>query len=224
MGIRQSDHLSDKSRKSDLRIHGTSEERADAPTDDEVLIRQAFGVSPEAGCELLFRRYHRALCSHALRFVYSRELAEDIVSDVFCKFWKNSSFESVQSSYRYYLFRSVRNEAYSHLRAEFRQPDLLETTIAAEAALGQRPDHITQYEETFNRVKELVEQLPPQCRKVFLMNRFEGKRYKEIAAEMGLSVKTVDTHLVKAVKLVRKGLRDYLTIWAGIALLLTAAG
>ncbi len=224
MGIRRPDHLPNESFKSELRIHSSSEERADDPLDDEVLIRQAFGMSPEEGCELLFRRYHRALCSHALRFVYSREVAEDIVSDVFCKFWKNSSFESVQSSYRYYLFRSVRNEAYSHLRAEFRQPDLLETTFTQEGEPGQRPDHITQYEETFNRVKELVQQLPPQCRKVFLMNRFEGKRYKEIAAELGLSVKTVDTHLVKAVKLIRKGLRDYLTIGTGIALLLTVAG
>ncbi len=50
-------------------------------------------------------------------YVYSREVAEDIVSDVFCKFWKNASFESVNTSYRLYLFRSVRNEAYTYLRA-----------------------------------------------------------------------------------------------------------
>ena len=185
---------------------------------DEVLIRRAFIVSPEQGCELLFRRYHRALCSHALRYVYSREVAEDLVSDVFCKFWKNGSFESVSTSYRLYLFRSVRNAAYTYLQSEFRHGNhqgLLPTT---EADSCLRPDHITQYEETFHRVKQLVEQLPPQCRKVFLLNRFEGKRYKEIAEEMGISIKTVETHLGKALKLVRNGLRDYLVLWAGAAI------
>jgi RNA polymerase sigma-70 factor (family 1) len=184
---------------------------------DEILIRRAFLSSPEEGCELLFRRYHRALCSHALRYVYSREVAEDIVSDVFCKFWKNASFESVTTSYRFYLFRSVRNEAYTYLRTEFRQGDTQELFFNPEASSGFRPDYITQYEETFHRVKQVVELLPPQCRKVFLMSRFEGKKYKEIAEEMGLSVKTVDTHLVKALKLVRNGLQDYVLMLGGVA-------
>jgi len=87
-----------------------------------------------------------------------------------------------------------------------------------EGELGQRPDHITQYEETFHRVKELVENLPPQCRKAFLMSRFEGMRYKEIAAEMGVSIKTVDTHLVKALKFIRRGLIDYLPLLVGAVL------
>ena len=94
-------------------------EKSPLHLDDEIFIKQAFKSSPEEGCELLFRRYHRALCSHAVRYVYSKEVAEDIVSDVFCKFWKNQSYESVTSSYRFYLFRSVRNEAYSYLCSEF---------------------------------------------------------------------------------------------------------
>jgi RNA polymerase sigma-70 factor (family 1) len=204
----------------------TSEDNAGRfdSSSDELLIRRAFLSSPEEGCELLFRRYHGVLCSHALRYVYSREVAEDLVSDVFCKFWKNASFESVTTSYRFYLFRSVRNEAYSHLRAEFRKGDNQEHFTIPEAGPGLRPDHITQYEETFNRVKQLVEQLPPQCRKVFLLSRFEGKKYKEIAEEMGLSVKTVDTHLVKALKLMRSGLRDYVLLLIGTAITTLSKG
>lgn len=217
------DGFQEYSRLPKIRLEPSAAGNPDANplADDEILIRHAFASSPEEGCELLFRRYHRALCSHALRFVYSREAAEDIVSEVFCKIWKNSSFESVTSSYRYYLFSSVRNEAYSYLRAEFTKFDSLETYHNPEASPGQRPDQITQYEETYHRVKELVEQLPPQCRKVFLMNRFEGMRYQEIAEELGLSVKTVDSHLVKAVKLVRSGLREYLSLWVAILTVLS---
>jgi len=191
----------------------------EASTHDELLIQQAFKISPERGCELLFRVYHRALCSHAIRFVYSKELAEDIVSEVFCKFWRTQAYASVTSSYRFYLFRSVRNTAYTHLRSEFKPSIELENIVGLESSRELRPDYITQYEETSQRLKILVEALPPQCRKVFLKSRFEGKRYQEIADEMGLSIKTVEVHLVKALSLIRKGLKDYLILFIGLSIL-----
>jgi RNA polymerase sigma-70 factor (family 1) len=177
--------------------------------DSELFIRRTFDESPQKGCELLFRRYHHALCSHAVRFVYSKETAEDLVSDVFCKFWKTKAYENVTSSYRYYLFRSVRNEAYNYLRLEFQQLDEIETANVQESAFGQRPDQIVQFEEVLHRVEEMVESLPPQCRKVFLLSRFEGKKYQDIATELGLSIKTVEVHIGKALSTVRKGLKDH---------------
>ncbi|MFD2572700.1 RNA polymerase sigma-70 factor [Spirosoma soli] len=177
--------------------------------DKELFIRLAFDESPQKGCELLFRRYHGALCSHAIRYVYSKETAEDLVSDVFCKFWKTKAYENVTSSYRYYLFRSVRNEAYNYLRLEFQALEDIENAAVEETAVSQRPDQIVQYEEILHRVEDLVELLPPQCRKVFLLSRFEGKKYQEIAVELNLSIKTVEVHIVKALNLVRKGLKNH---------------
>jgi RNA polymerase sigma-70 factor (family 1) len=177
--------------------------------DTELFTRLVFQESPKKGCELLFRRYHQALCSHAVRFVYSKETAEDIVSDVFCKFWKTKAYENITSSYRYYLFRSVRNEAYNYLRLEFQKLENIETAMVHEEAFCQRPDQIMQFEEVLHKVEHLVEALPPQCRKVFLLSRFEGKKYQDIATELGLSIKTVEVHIVKALALVRKGLKDH---------------
>ena len=174
-----------------------------------MFIRRTFEESPQKGCELLFRRYHQALCSHAVRFVYSKETAEDLVSDVFCKFWKTRAYENVTSSYRYYLFRSVRNEAYNYLRLEFQKLDDLDTANVQESAFSQRPDQIVQFEEVLHRVEEMVESLPPQCRKVFLLSRFEGKKYQDIATELGISIKTVEVHIGKALNTVRKGLKDH---------------
>jgi RNA polymerase sigma-70 factor (family 1) len=180
-----------------------------ARNDAELFIRRAFAESPQRGCELLFRRYHQALCSHAVRFVYSKETAEDLVSDVFCKFWKTKAYESVTSSFRYYLFRSVRNEAYNYLRLEFQELDNIETAETQEGLFSQRPDQVLQYEEVVHRVEDLVESLPPQCRKVFLLSRFEGRKYQDIATELGISIKTVEVHIVKALSIVRKGLKDH---------------
>ncbi|WP_421829244.1 RNA polymerase sigma-70 factor [Larkinella sp.] len=185
--------------------------------DAEWFIRRTFSENPQKGCELLFRRYHQVLCSHAVRFVYSKETAEDLVSDVFCKFWKTKAYESVTDSYRYYLFRSVRNEAYNYLRLEFKKLEDLETADAQESAPSQRPDQIIQFEEVFHRVEDLVESMPPQCRKVFLLSRFEGKKYQTIATELGLSIKTVEVHMVKALSIIRKGLKEHwlilLALW-----------
>jgi len=189
-----------------------SVEKKGAVHDSDLFIRKAFEENPRQGCELLFRRYHQVLCSHAVRFVYSREIAEDLVGDVFCKLWKNKAYENITSSYRFYLFRCVRNEAYNYLRLEFRKTESMEVAEQQESSRSQRPDHITQFEEVFAQVEVLIESLPPQCRKVFLMNRFEGKKYQEIADETGTSIKTVEVHIGKALAILRKGLKEH-WIW-----------
>ena len=206
--------LKDSDEKLDVEVNTT------LFSDDEIFIKRAFDQSPEEGCELLFRRYHRALCSHAVRYVYSREIAEDIVSDVFVKFWTKKVFNSINSSYRFYLFRSVRNEAYSYLRSEFKGLDSLENTDQNVSSDSLRPDNITQFEESYNRVKELVESLPPQCRKIFLMSRFEGKKHQEIANELGISIKTVEAHITKGLKILKNGMKDYLTFSVGAIIFL----
>lgn len=177
--------------------------------DTELFIRKTFEEDAVKGCELLFRRYHKMLCSHAVRFVYSREIAEDLVSDIFCKFWKTRAFETITSSYRFYLFRSVRNEAYNYLRLEFRKMETLDAVESKKSSLSQQPDSVAQYEEILSCIEIIVETLPNQCRKVFLMNRFEGKRYQEIADELQISVKTVEIHIGKALAAMRKGLKEY---------------
>ena len=177
--------------------------------DTELFTRLAFAESPQKGCELLFRRYYQMLCNHAVRYVYSRETAEDIVSEVFCKFWKTKAYEGITSSYRYYLFRSVRNEAFNYLRLEFQELDDIERAMVQESTPSQRPDQILQFEEVLHKIEDLVEHMPPQCRKVFLLSRFEGKKYQDIALELGLSIKTVEVHIVKALGIVRQGLKEH---------------
>jgi RNA polymerase sigma-70 factor (family 1) len=166
-------------------------------------------VDTEFFIRLAFKENHKALCSHAVRFVYSREIAEDLVSEIFCRFWKTRAFEAVTSSFRYYLFRSVRNEAYNYLRLEFKKMEQIDAAEMQESSRSQQPDTITQYEETLKQVEIIVETLPAQCRKIFLMSRFEGKKYQEIADELGISIKTVEVHISKALNTMRNGLKDH---------------
>ena len=180
--------------------------------DDEVLARQLFQTDPSAGCAWLFRRYYRMLCNHALRFVYSREVAEDIVGEVFCALWTDKGYEKVTTSYRAYLFMAVRNRSYNYLRWELsRRNDaedaLSEGVTPAFSSETQTPADMVQFDELYQKINETIAGLSPQCRRTFLMSRFEQKPYRDIAAEMGISVKAVEANISRALSTLRNMLR-----------------
>src|SRR5215217_7779291 len=152
--------------------------------------------------------YYRSLCTHAVRYVYSREIAEDLVADVFYTFWNTKAYLSVNHSFRSFLFRSVRNRSYNYLMNEMKKDDPLESAQEHQAPFSDSPETIMQFEELTQKVENLIATLPPQCRKIFLMNRFEGKKSREIGEELQLSRRTVEVHIAKALTTLRDGLKD----------------
>lgn len=179
--------------------------------DSEIFIRESFKENPSKGYELLFRKYYRALCSHAVRFVYSKETAEDIVGDVFLVLWKNKVHEQINTSFRAYLYAAVRNRAINYLQWEFKKDNDIDTIH--ENSLNQvhadTPQTILQYDELFQKIETGIKALPPQCQSVFLMSRFENRKNREIANELGIALKTVEAHIMKALAQMRKSLEGY---------------
>ena len=187
--------------------------------DSEYVIRQAFDRSPDEGLALLFRRYHQPLCSHAVRFLASRALAEDIVSDIFYEFYARQLYCTVTTSYRAFLFAAVRNRAFDHMRAEVRRGTAsLEDSEWLALRPDEQPDQLTQFEEMYHDVEAAVQELPARRRQVYLMNRFEGKKHAEIAEELGLSVRTVNVQLYRAIHQMRAVLAKK---WSLILILLS---
>ncbi|GAB2564447.1 RNA polymerase sigma-70 factor [Spirosoma areae] len=182
--------------------------------DNEHIVRAAFANSPQQGFEALFRLYYRPLCSHAVRFVYTREVAEDIVGEVFYQLWKTASYATVKHTYRTYLYAAVRHRAYNYLRDEFTDS---RTSVSLdsvdETVLAETPQTLIEYDETFQRLEKIIHELPPQCQRVFLMSRFENRKNQEIADELGLALKTVEAHMARALHQLRR-------VFLGAALLL----
>jgi RNA polymerase sigma-70 factor (family 1) len=166
--------------------------------DDEVFIRKTMDSHPILGVELLYRRYFQPLCSHAVRYVGARAVAEDLVSEVFCQFYSGQVFQTISTSYRVYLYRTVRNRAFNYLKRELRRAESLEVAREVSLPEEQQPDTISQYEELYQDVDRAINTLPVERRRIFILRRFEGKRYQEIAAELGLSVKTVEVQIYRA--------------------------
>lgn len=176
--------------------------------DDELFIRKALDENLRLGVELLYKRYFQPMCTHAVKFVGSREIAEDLVSEIFFQFYSNKTFLEITTSYRLYLFRTVRNRAYNYLRWDLsRKADLAEASQKSNPD-EQQPDQISQFEELYHDLEEAVNKLPIERRRIYLMQKFEGKKYREIADELHLSVKTVDVQLNRANQYIRNLLKD----------------
>lgn len=176
--------------------------------DSELLIRRAFEQNPVKGYELLFKRYYAPLCSHAARFMYDRQVAEDVVVEVFAQFWQKRLDQSITISYRAYLFTMVRHRAFAHLRQEFGRETPTETLPDVEPdSTSFSPLQVLQFNELQLKIEEIIRSVSPHSQKVFVMSRFEGMKNAQIADELNLSVKTVEGHITKVISLLRQVLR-----------------
>jgi RNA polymerase sigma-70 factor (family 1) len=178
--------------------------------DEEILIKKTFEVDPKQGCQILFQKYYHLLCSHAVRLVYSKEIAEDLVSELFCKFWTEKIYLNVTSSYRAYLFKAVRFSAYNYIRWELsKKSQAEEWDHYLDLSHSFKPEEALLFDELAVEIEQIIEKLPGQCKKVFVLSRFENKKYKEIAEELQISVKAVEAHISKALDVLRRNLRSH---------------
>jgi RNA polymerase sigma-70 factor (ECF subfamily) len=176
--------------------------------DEEVMIQRVFDKDPRQGCEILFQKYYKVLCSHAIRFVYSKEVAEDIVSEIFCRFWTDQTYNIITTSYRAYLFKAVRFSAYNYIKWELsKKRNETDFEIALETINSFDAGETILFDELSDEISRIIENLPTQCKRVFMLSRFENKKYAEIAMTLNISVKMVEAHVSKALHILREKLK-----------------
>ncbi len=178
---------------------------------DEYIIERNFAESPQKGFDLLFRKYYTNLCNHALRFIYSKEIAEDIVAEIFANFWQNKVHETITTSYRSYLYTSVRYRAYNAIKLEVNRTSNIETDSLDSKNIqtfALQPDEILHFHELTKKLDYAIQNLPQQSRKAFQLNRLEGKKYAEVAQEMQISVSAVERLISRALSKIREELKS----------------
>ena len=189
--------------------------------DAELLMRKTFEENEQAGMEMVFRLYYRVLCSHAVRFVSSRAIAEDIVSDILFEFQSKGVYLQITTSYRAYLFTSVRNRAYDYVKKEMNHGNtVIENALSVACQISEQPDSITQFEELHHLIENTINAMPLKRKQVYIMHRFESKKSKEIAEELNLSQRTIESHLYKAIQQVHTALKEH-WLWIVIVFLHT---
>lgn len=156
----------------------------------------------------LFQAYHGYVCATIYKIIKEQNTVEDLAQEVFLRFWQKRDQITISTSVQAYLRRMAINEALGHLRKK----KVFEEEINNETMGGSTSGGEGQYlhGELKDQVRAAVDQLPSRCRTVFQLSRYEEMSYKEIAVEMDISVKTVENQMGKALKFLRKELKNYL--------------
>ncbi|NJO92408.1 MAG: RNA polymerase sigma-70 factor [Chloroflexia bacterium] len=155
----------------------------------------------ESAFDELFRKYFKNLTWFAIKMVKDRETAEEVVQDLFVNFWEKRHELDLKVSIKAYLYRAVYNNCI-HVSRKEKLHNSNELTLTNE--LIEDFDNILETSELEIRVFGLIEQLPTECQRIFKLSRFEELKYKEIAEQLQISIKTVETQNVKGIKIFAK--------------------
>lgn len=150
--------------------------------------------------ESIYHRYSKDLYYYALGFLKNKEIAEDIVQEAFVYLWKNHQNISSEYPILLYLQKIVKNAClnyFRHLDVEKRYSESVEEEIFS-------LDEKTELLELVSEVRQAINKLPEQCRKIFVLSCVEGLKYGEVAEDMGVSVNTVKSQVKIAYKKIRE--------------------
>ena len=159
--------------------------------------------------EIIFKAYYQSVYLSALRITKDANVAKDAAQEVFLELWKNRYKLNISSSLKAYLCRGAVNRSLNLIKSRNRHAGQDLTTIVEPSSNTSTPEKLTEANELKNKIQNTIDNLPARCRQVFVLSRYEGKKYKEIAALLGISVKTVENQMLKALKTLRKTVAEY---------------
>ncbi len=175
----------------------------------------------EIAFKVIFNKYYPQLYYFILEFVPLKDIAENIVQDSFFTLWNKRHELTENTNFGAYLFTLAKNNCLYRIRdmrykkklfADFPIDNIeLQTNIDVLSSIDS--SNYT-FEEIEYIIQNTLNELPPQCKKVFMLSRFEEKKNKEIAEELNISVKVVEKHITKGLKIFREALKDYLPLVA----------
>jgi RNA polymerase sigma-70 factor, ECF subfamily len=162
----------------------------------------------------LFNKYYLELCKLAFKYVGRTEIAEDLVQDVFINIWNKKQDLSHIDKTKSYLTASVVNTSINFISSKFSRQNFVEESLLQNEASDSNQHHQMVNLELQQLIKLSIEQLPDKCRVIFTLSRYSAMSYKEIAEELNISVKTIETQISIALKKIREflGRNGYLLL------------
>jgi RNA polymerase sigma-70 factor, ECF subfamily len=156
----------------------------------------------------VFHQCYADLCQYASTILKDMDEAEDVVQSMFIKIWEKRETLNVEHTIRTYLYKAVYNQCINLL--DHRKIKLKHQEYGSYEArnLVQHPEVFP--EELEAHIKAAINELPEQCRRVFILSRYEEMRYAEIAQQLKISVNTIENQISKALRILRLKLKDHI--------------
>ncbi|WP_245843497.1 RNA polymerase sigma-70 factor [Niastella vici] len=171
-------------------------------------------AASEREFEQLFKEHFKSLYAYAFTILKNEAIAEEIVQNVFYKVWEKKIPDTIQISLKAYLYKAVYHESLNYLKHQkIKARYQLHVMQQSNNHTDQGASRKILVKELEEKLREAMNALPQQCRTIFQLSRFEGLKYQEIAEQLGISVKTVENQMGKALKQLRVKLIDYLPIF-----------
>ncbi|WP_062060570.1 RNA polymerase sigma factor [Aquimarina longa] len=157
----------------------------------------------------LFSKYYNWLCNYIFKLSNDYSLSEDIVQETFIYIWEKRDTILITSSLKNYLFKSCHNRFLQHIKKEKVKLHSLDQ-IQWETIFDTYFDQENEYDTNLKKVNALIKKLPPRCKEIFIKSKFEKKKYKDIAVELGISIKTVEVQISKALRFLKENTNIFL--------------
>lgn len=165
-----------------------------------------------AGYEQLFNAHYSRMVAYAHNFLKEQEASEEVCQEVFFQLWINRDKTVIKTAISSYLYRAVRNRCINLIKhIAIRETYKQYNSEQIEKSDNDFTDTLT-VSELDQKIRSAIDQMPLQRKKIFIMSRYEEMTYKEIADKMGLSKKTIENQMGKALQYLREELKDYLPL------------
>jgi RNA polymerase sigma-70 factor (ECF subfamily) len=167
--------------------------------------------------EIIYKSHYHRIFHFALQYLHDKETCSNIIQDVFASLWDKREKLDDDTNLNAWLFTVTKNKCLKHIRDLKTDKKHLgnfmeQRMILNFDALNSLDTSPMAFDEIETIIRKTLESLSPQCRRAFEMSRFEDKKYSEIAGEMQIAQKTVETHISNALKVFRVALKDYLPL------------
>jgi len=170
----------------------------------EIELHKRINNGDATAYQYLFSEYYSWLCNYVLKLSGNSSVSEDIVQEVFMNLWTKRSQIVINSSIKNYLFRSCHNEFLQFVKKEKRRMDFLDEIRLKVLFENYELESQRIHEERLDKLDFFIDQLPPKRKEIFIKNKLERKKYKEIAQELNISLKTVESQMSKALRFLRE--------------------
>lgn len=156
---------------------------------------------PQKAIKYLFDLYYDDLCRYAYSLVETKEIAEELVQELFIYLWEKRASVNINSSAKSYLFKAVKNQSINYFKSKYSRSKPL--YLEEESLVGNFTHEKGEIEELSEITKKAINSLPERCALIFKLSRNFGMTYKEIADCLGISIKTVEAQMTIAFKRIR---------------------
>ena len=175
---------------------------------DEKELYQRLKEGDERAFNALFQKYYSSMCHFARQFLNDSEMAEETVQDMFVRIWEKRESLNIETSVKHYFFRSVRNHCLNQIQHQKIRKQYA-SMVKESAHQDIDPDQYYVEVDLLKRIENSIDSLPAKRQEIFRLSREQGLKYKEIAEELKISVKTVEAQMGLALKHLREDLKEF---------------